>query len=101
MLALTRTSVPFIEAVGDEVFVGQQVKPPIELLLLLSHARTSGMTRKALGVGAKCSASSVTRGLQALDAERLVHQSAEGIYFITSAGEAFLARALQRAVTAS
>jgi hypothetical protein len=98
MLALTRTSVPFIEAVGDEVFVGQQVKPSLELILLLSHAGTAGMTRKALGASAKCSASSVTRGLQTLSGDRLVHQSGDRTYFITSAGEAFLAQELQKAV---
>jgi hypothetical protein len=72
MLALTRTSIPFIEARGGETFVSRNVKPAIELLLLLTSASTTGMTRKVLGINAKCSPSAVTKGLQALEAERFV-----------------------------
>lgn len=94
MLALTRTSIPFVEALGGETFVGRKVKPAVELLLLLSHASPNGMTRKALGTSAKCGPPAVTKGLQALHAERFVHQSASGSYFITSSGEAHLAERL-------
>ena len=95
MLALTRTSIPFIESLDGETFVGRQVKPATELLLLLAHASPNGMTRKVLGISAKCSPSAVTKGLQALEAERLVHKSASGSYFITSTGEAVLAEQLE------
>ncbi len=94
MLALTRTSIPFIEARGGETFVSRNVKPAIELLLLLTNAGPLGMTRRLLGFSAKCSQSSVTKGLQALEAERFVHQSALGNYFITSSGEMHLAEQL-------
>lgn len=94
MLMLTRTSIPFIEALDGETFVGRKVKPAIELLLLLAHASPNGMTRKILGISAKCNPPAVTRGLQALEAERFVHQSASGSYFITSSGEAHLAEQL-------
>lgn len=94
MLALTRTSIPFIESLDGETFVGRKVKPTIELLLLLAHASPNGMTRKALGDSAKCNQPAVTRGLQALDAERFVHQSVSGCYFITGGGEAHLAMQL-------
>ena len=95
MLALSRASIPFIEAIDGEIFVNRKVRPTIELLLLLAHASPNGITRKVLGTGAKCSPPAVTRGLQALEAERFVHQSASGNYFITSSGEAHLAEQLQ------
>jgi hypothetical protein len=52
------------------------------------------MPRKVLGTSAKCSQPAVTKGLQALEAERFVHQSASGNYFISSGGEAHLAEQL-------
>jgi hypothetical protein len=91
MLALTRTSIPFIESQDGETFVNRKVKPAIELLLLLAHAGPAGMTRKTIGTSAKCSPPTVTKGLQALDADRFVHKSGSGSYFITSTGEAHLA----------
>jgi hypothetical protein len=94
MLALTRTSIPFIEAQDGETFVNRKVKPAVELLLLLAHAGPAGMTRKMIGSSAKCSQPSVTKGLQALDADRFVHKSGSGSYFITSTGEAHLAELL-------
>jgi hypothetical protein len=97
MLALTRTSIPFIESLDGETFVGRKVKPVIELLLLLAHASPNGITRKAIGISAKCSQPAVTKGLQALEADRFVHRSASGSYFITSGGEAHLAEQLEGA----
>jgi len=94
MLMLTRTSIPFIEALDGETFVGRKVKPAIELLLLLAHASPNGMTRKVLGISAKCNPPAVTKGLQALEAGRFVHQSASRSYYITSGGEAHLAEQL-------
>lgn len=94
MLALTRISIPFIEAQAGETFVNRKVKPTFELLLLLAHAGSAGMTRTAIGISAKCSAPAVTKGLQALVADRFVHKSASGSYFITSTGEAHLAELL-------
>lgn len=94
MLALTRTSIPFIETVDGETFVGLKVKPTTELLLLLAHASPDGLSRKVLGASAKCSQPTVTRVLQSLMAERFVHHSGSGNYFITSNGEAHLAQQL-------
>lgn len=91
MLALTRTSIPFVEALGGEIFVGRNVKPVIELLLLLAHAGSDGLTRTALGIQAKCSAPSVTKGLQWLDDRRFIHRAQSGVYYIASGGEAHLA----------
>ena len=95
MIALTRTSIPFIEAVDGETFVGCKVKPTIELLLLLAHAGHDGLTRKCIGLSAKMSPPAVTRGLQTLLAERFAHQSVSEKYFITSSGESYLAEQLQ------
>jgi hypothetical protein len=95
MLALTRTSIPFIEALDGETFVNRKVKPATELLLLLAHASPNGMTRKCLGTSAKCSQPAVTKALQALEAERFVHKSALASYFITSTGEVHLAEQLR------
>jgi hypothetical protein len=99
MLALTRTSIPFIEARDGETFVNRNVKPATELLLLLANASPIGMTRRLLGTSAKCSDSAVTRGLQALEAERFVHRSASGSYFITSSGKMRVAQELANSVT--
>lgn len=99
MLALTRTSIPFIETLDGETFVGRKVKPSIELLLLLAHASPGGLTRKALGISVKCSQPAVTRSLQSLASDRFVHQSASGSYYITSNGEAHLAEQLQSSNT--
>jgi hypothetical protein len=50
MQALTRASIPFIDARDGETFVGRKVKPTVELLLLLADASPNGLTRKALGI---------------------------------------------------
>ena len=90
MLALTRTSIPYIESMGGETFVGQNVPALIEVLLLLANASPEGMTRKAIGLAAKCSQASVTRALQVQVDNRHVHRAASGEYFITSGGEQLL-----------
>lgn len=91
MRALSRTSLPFIEAIDGETIVGNVVDSRTELLLLLAHAGPDGLTRSELGKSAKCSASSVTRGLGILAADRLVHYSNSKKYFIMSGGEMELA----------
>lgn len=91
MLALTRTSIPLIEAIDGEVFVGRPVAAKYELLLLLAHARPAGLTRTELGTAVKCSQPSVSNGLKDLVKKRYVHLSSTGQYFVTSAGEQMLA----------
>src|SRR5437879_4775240 len=95
MLALARTSIPFIETLNGETFVGHKVKLAIELLLLLGHASPGRLTRKAPGISAKCSQPTVTRNLRSLASDLFVHQSASGNYYITSSGEIHLANQLQ------
>ena len=90
MLALSRTSIPYIESIDGEIFVGQSVPAVIEVLLLLADASPEGMTRKAIGLAAKCSQPSVTRALKALINNRHVHRTTSDQYFITSGGEQHL-----------
>ena len=91
MLALSRTSIPYIESIDGETFVGQNVPAVIEILLLLANASPEGMTRRAIGLAAKCSQPSVTNALKAHLADRHVHRAASDNYFITSGGEQRLA----------
>ena len=87
MLALSRTSIPYIESVSGETFVGQNVPAIIEILLLLANASPEGMTRREIGLAAKCSQASVTKALKTHRASRHVHQAKSDSYYITSAGE--------------
>jgi hypothetical protein len=91
MAALTRTAIPLIEAIGGEIFVGENVPASKEILLLLAHAKSNGMSRREIGIAAKCSQPSVTKSLQSLEKDRLVHLSARELYHITNAGEQVLA----------
>lgn len=95
MLALSRTTIPFIETLDGETFVAKKVESRTEILLLLAHAKTGGMTRSEIGLAAKCSQSSVTRTLQYLIKERNVHLANSKKYKITSSGEMVLEEALK------
>lgn len=94
MLALSRTSIPFIEAIDGETIVGRKVEARTEMLLLLAHASSDGLTRTELGQSAKCSPSSVTTALKTLLDDRFIHLAASKKYFITANGETALADAL-------
>lgn len=87
MLALTRGTIPMVESINGEVFVGKAVPAKLEMLLLLAHAKPMGMTRNTLGSAAKCSQPSVSTALKALSATRTVHLGADQRYYITSNGE--------------
>jgi hypothetical protein len=91
MAALTRGSIPFVEAIEGEVFVAQAVPARIEMLLLLAHASPQGLSRRAIGNSAKCSQPSVSKALSALLLDRKTHQAQSELYFLTSAGERELA----------
>ncbi|MGC4025214.1 MAG: hypothetical protein QM744_08720 [Mesorhizobium sp.] len=87
MLALTRGTIPMVESINGEVFVGRTVPAKVEMLLLLAHAKPKGMNRTALGNAAKCSQPSVSTALKALGSERMVHLGTDQTYYITSGGE--------------
>lgn len=90
MAALSRAKLPLISSINGEVFVSRNVKPSMEVLLLLADGAPVGLSRRELGNAAKCSPSSVTRSLKALVIERFVHQSSDGQFHITSEGESHL-----------
>lgn len=90
MNVLSRTAIPMIEAINGEVFVGQKVPAAMEMLLLLAHAKPSGMMRKELAKAAKCSQPSITNALKLLHKERHIHLADSNTYFITSGGEQYL-----------
>jgi hypothetical protein len=87
MLALTRGTIPMVESINGEVFVGKTVPAKFEMLLLLAHAKPKGMNRTTLGNAAKCSQPSVSTALKALGSERMIHLGADQSYYITSNGE--------------
>lgn len=87
MLALTRGTIPMVESINGEVFVGKTVPAKFEMLLLLAHAKPKGINRTALGNAAKCSQPAVSTALKALASERMVHLGADQSYYITSNGE--------------
>lgn len=90
MKALMRADIPFVEAIGGEVVVTQNVPADTEILLLLADAAPGGLTRTQLGRAAKCSPTSVTRSTQRLVRQRLIHKSKGGEFHITGPGEANL-----------
>lgn len=87
MLALTRGTIPMVESINGETFVGRTVPAKFEMLLLLAHAKPKGMNRTVLGNSAKRSQPSVSTALKALATERMVHLGADKSYYITSNGE--------------
>lgn len=92
MLALTRGTIPMVESINGETFVGKTVPAKFEVLLLLAHAKPKGLNRTALGIAAKCSQPSVSTVLKALGSDRKIHFGGDQSYYITSTGEQVLAQ---------
>lgn len=99
MLALTRGTIPMVESINGEAFVGKAVPAKFEVLLLLAHTKPQGMNRKALGNAAKCSQPSVSTALKGLISERMAHFGGDGLYYITSNGEQVLGQWLMSTVS--
>lgn len=87
MGALTRTYIPFVETFGEEEVVTRSVSCELEILLLLSNSKASGMSRRAIGTASKYQPPKVTKTLKKLVANREIHQTADGQYHITGPGE--------------
>lgn len=94
MSSLMRVEMPLIELFGDEMVVTAKVPCPTELLLLIANSAPSGMDRKAIGLASKNSASTISKTLQRLAADRLIHRTADGQLHITGPGEKHLTKAL-------
>ena len=90
MASLTRAQIPMIEVFGQEVVVTNKVSCLVEMLLLIARSAPDGIDRRALGVSSKFSPPAVTRALQRLEEERLVHQAKDGRFHITGPGEQLL-----------
>lgn len=84
--AIMSAQLPLVEVIAGEVIVTTSVPPKTELLLLAAKAGPAGLTRRELGLQAKCSPSRVTEGVQALIKERLMHQAGDARYHITGTG---------------
>jgi hypothetical protein len=90
MTALTRATFPLLESIDGEDFVSKKVPPRVEIQLLLGRQGGEGATRTQLGKMAKCDAPSVTKAIQSLQKDRLIHQTEKRIYHLTGTGEADL-----------
>lgn len=94
MTVLMRAEMPLIETLGDEVVVTAKVPCPVELLLLIGRCAPAGIDRKALGLSSKNGSSTVSKTLQRLGADRLIHRTADGHFHITGPGEHHLTKAI-------
>lgn len=94
MAALMRVEMPLIEILGGEVVVTANVACQTELLLLIGRSAPDGIDRRALGIASRNSAATVSKALQRLSNDRLVHKATDGAFHITGPGEKHLAKAI-------
>lgn len=91
MQTLMRRQVPLIEQLGPDAAVTTVVSADLEVLLLLRTVLPGGLTRKELGVSARCSAVDVTRATQKLSERRFILKTSDGVFRLTGPGEHHLA----------
>lgn len=94
--SLMRVELPLVERLGGETVVTASVSCPTELLLLVAQAQPETLSRTALGASSRFGSSTVSKSLQRLKDDRLVHQTADGKYHLTGPGERRLTADLQR-----
>ena len=87
---LMRSQLPYVENISGEIIVTANVSSALELLLLLSQAWLTGLTRFELGKRSKFNASTVSNSLNALNRQKFVHKSSGKLIFITGQGERYL-----------
>lgn len=92
MATLMRGELPFVETIGGEVVVTAKVTCPLEMLLLISRASPVGIARRELGLSSRNSATTISKTLQRLSSEKLIHRTANGLFHITGPGERHLSR---------
>ena len=93
MSALMRSELPLTEVIGGETIVTGKISCPVELLLLLGQSR-EGLDRTILGAASKSGSSTVSKTLSRLNADRLIHKTADGRFHITGPGEQYLGKAV-------
>lgn len=94
MTALMRVEMPLIETFNGEAVVTAKVSCAVELLLLIGQHAPHGIDRVALGASSKNSSSTVSKTLQRLASDRLIHKASDGRFHITGPGEQRLSTAL-------
>ena len=92
--SILRRPTPFVEHVGGERVVTQPMQAHAETLLIID-SHPEGVSRRQLGKLVKRSPSSITHALTKLEAERLAHKNATGLWFITGSGEQFLDKVIR------
>ncbi len=92
MTALTRATFPLLECIDGEDFVSKKVPSRVEIQLLLGRKSSEGATRGQLGKMAKCGAPRVTEAIKSLQKDKFIHQTGDGVYYLTGPGEADLMR---------
>jgi hypothetical protein len=95
MAALMRAEMPLVEVLGNEAVVTTNVPCPIELLLLIGRA-ADGIDRRSLGLSSKNSPTTISKALQRLAGDRLVHKATDGRFHITGPGERHLNEAVMK-----
>lgn len=96
MASLMRVELPLVEQLGGETVVTANVSCPTELLLLIAQAGPGSLGRTSLGASSRYGSSTVSKSLQRLKGDRLIHQSGTGNYHLTGPGERRLADDLRR-----
>lgn len=91
MASLMRVELPLVERLGGETIVTANVSCATELLLLLAQAEPGSLDRTSLGASSKYGSSTVSKTLQRLRGDRLIHRSGDGKYHLTGPGERRLA----------
>lgn len=94
MAALVRPQLPMIEFFGREAVVTGKVPCSVELLLLIGNSAPDGIDRRTLGTSSKFPPPTVTRTLQGLQDDVLVHRTKDGRYHVTAPGQQFLSTKL-------
>jgi hypothetical protein len=92
MASLMRAELPFVETIGGEVVVTAKVSCPVEILLLIARTSPVGIARRQLGLSSRNTATTISKTLQRLNTEKLIHQTADGLFHITGPGERHLSR---------
>jgi hypothetical protein len=96
MATLMRAEIPLVEVFDGEVAVTAKVTCELEMLLLIARSAPHGTDRRSLGGWSKFSPVKVTRAIQKLEVECLIHKTRDGLFHITGPGERYLTNELAK-----